>query len=208
MNVAIILAGGSGNRFGKIRPKQFVKVAGKTILEHSVAVFEAHLAIDEIAVVIHQSFVSEMEAMVLSNGWKKVKKILIGGKERYESSLVAIEAYGEYPDSRLLFHDAVRPLVSRRIIDEVVAALSKYNAVNVAIPTTDTIIQVDDSGTFVASTLNRHALRRVQTPQGFRQATIATAYKNGLTDDNFSPTDDCGVVLKYLPTEPIFIVCG
>jgi 2-C-methyl-D-erythritol 4-phosphate cytidylyltransferase len=207
-NIAIILAGGVGSRLGDNIPKQFFKVAGKAVIEHTVDVFERSDRIDEIAIVIHSSFVAPVEDMVIADEWKKVKKILIGGKERYESSLAAINAYAEQPDSKLIFHDAVRPLVSGRIVDSVIDALAKYNAVDVAVPATDTIIQVDDSGNFIQNIPNRNFLLRGQTPQGFKLATIQEAYKIALRDVNFVSSDDCGIVVKYLPAEKVYVVRG
>ena len=93
MNIAVILAGGIGSRLGLDRPKQFMKVAGKTVLEHTVEIFQRHRQIDEIAIVMHASYVHDAEEMVIKNHWTKVKKVLNGGQERYESSMAAINAY-------------------------------------------------------------------------------------------------------------------
>jgi len=208
MNVAIILAGGIGSRLGFDIPKQFFKVAGKTVIEHTVDVFEKNALIDEIAVVIHGAYISEIENMVLKNNWRKVKKIFLGGKERFESSLAAINAYRQYPDYRLIFHDAVRPMVSDRIINDVIEALKFYNAVDVAIPATDTIIQVDHSHNFIQNIPNRSCLQRGQTPQAFKMSTIQKAYDIALKDPHFQSSDDCGIVAKYLPEEKIYVVRG
>ena len=209
MNIAVILAGGIGNRLGDTTtPKQFFKVAGKTVIEHTIDVFEKNLKVDEIVIVIHPSFISTIETIVLSNAWRKVKKILRGGKERYESSLTAIQAYSDFPESNLIFHDAVRPLINDRIIGDVIAALEKYNAVDVAVPATDTIIQVNNTGEFIQEIPNRTYLRRGQTPQAFKQKIIEKAYKLALLDPGFCSSDDCGTVVKYLPEEKVFVVTG
>jgi 2-C-methyl-D-erythritol 4-phosphate cytidylyltransferase len=102
----------------------------------------------------------------------------------------------------------VRPLVSDRIINDVVKALKTCNAVGVAIATTDTIITTDLSGKWVKEIPDRHCLQRMQTPQGFKLSTITKAYQIALQDPKFIATDDCGVVSRYLPEEPIFIVKG
>jgi 2-C-methyl-D-erythritol 4-phosphate cytidylyltransferase len=208
MNIAVILAGGTGSRLGDSIPKQFLKVAGKTVMEHTVAAFERNGNIDEIAIVIHHSFVQAVEEMVPANEWKKVRKILPGGAARHESSLTAINAYASLPGCHLIFHDAVRPLVSQRVINDVVEALGQYNAVAVAVPATDTIIQMDDSGRFIQHIPNRNMLQRAQTPQGFKLQTIADAYHIALQDAAFASTDDCGMVVKYLPAEKVFVVRG
>lgn len=207
-NIAIILAGGVGSRVGYSIPKQFLKVAGKTVIEHTVDVFDNNSLIDEIAVVIHPMYLDEMESIVASNHWKKVKRILKGGNERYMSTLSAIEAYKEYGNCNMIFHDAVRPLVDDRIIRDVVEALDKYDAVDVAVPTTDTILKVDEGMQYVDKIPKRNMLRCAQTPQAFKYDVVAKAYEKALKDPDFVSTDDCGTVAKYLPDVKIFIVEG
>ena len=204
-NIAIILAGGVGSRLGMSTPKQFFKVAGKMVVEHTIDVFERNQHIDEIVIVSNPALVADFENIVLRNKWRKVKKILKGGAERYYSSLSAITAY-QNEDANLIFHDAVRPLVSQRIIDDVVKALDTHRAVNVAVPSADTIIEVD--GDFITNIPDRSRLRRGQTPQAFDRQLISDAYDKALKDPNFRTTDDCGVVRTYLPEEPIFVVRG
>lgn len=204
-NIAVILAGGVGERLGMSTPKQFFKVAGKMVVEHTVDVFERNPRIDEIAIVSNLMLISDFENIVLRNKWRKVKKILKGGKERYDSSLSAIRAYQD-EDVNLVFHDAVRPLVSQRILNDVIDALKDHRAIDVAIPSADTIIEVDDKG-YISSIPDRSKLRRGQTPQAFDRQLIADAYERALKDPQFKTTDDCGVVRKY-SDEPVFVVRG
>lgn len=206
-NIGIILAGGIGSRSGLSMPKQFFKVAGKTVMEHTIDAFERHCQIDEIALVVNEMYLRDVESMILRNKWTKVKKVLLGGQERYHSSLAAIEAYDQ-ADLNLIFHDAVRPLLSQRIIDDVIEALESYNAVDVAVPATDTIIQVDEKGEFIDNIPNRRYLRRGQTPQAFKQGVIKKAYEIALQDPYFVSSDDCGTVVKYLPEEKVYVVQG
>ncbi len=209
-NIGILLAGGKGNRFGGDKPKQLVKVAGKTIIEHTIEVFQKADDISEIAIVINPMYVSQIEDIVNKNNYDKVKKILQGGKERSDSSLAAIKAYeleNDSDDINLIFHDAVRPFVDLNIISDVLVALKDHKAVDVAIPATDTIIEVNSNNT-ISNIPRRDFLRRGQTPQAFRLHTISDAYKLALADPNFQATDDCGVVVKYLPEEPVFVVPG
>lgn len=206
MNIAVILAGGVGRRLNNGYPKQFFKVAGKMVIEHTVDVFERNEGIEEIAIVINPAYITTIEEIVLKNAWGKVKKILKGGVERYDSSMAAINAYSDVEEANLIFHDAVRPLVNHRIIDDVISALDTWNAINVVIPTVDTIVSL--KGDFVSSVPDRNTLGRVQTPQAFKLTTIREAYSRALQDPAFKATDDCGVVLKYLPEEKVFVVKG
>ena len=205
-NIAIVLAGGVGSRLGLSTPKQFFKVAGKMVIEHTLDTFERNPHIDEIAVVSNPAHVADVENIVLRNGWHKVKKILKGGKERYFSSLSAIHAYEGGEEVNLVFHDAVRPLVSQRIIDDVCHALETYEAIDVTIPAVDTIIEADSD--HIASIPDRSRLQRGQTPQAFRLSVISEAYRRALSDPAFKVTDDCGVVVKYMPEVPVHLVPG
>lgn len=203
--IAIILAGGSGRRMGGPLPKQFLEVNNRTILEYTIDKFEHAECIDEIAIVTHPDYVDKMQQIISSNPWKKVARILLGGKERTDSTLSALRAYTN-EDDRLLIHDGVRPMVSQQIIQNVCSALSEYDVVNLAIPAVDTIIEVKD-GVMVAAP-RRDLLRQVQTPQGFKRQTLALAYEKALADPDFMATDDCGVVFKYHPASLIKIVDG
>ncbi len=204
-NVAVVLAGGVGSRLGLSTPKQFLKVAGKMVVEHTVDVFENNAQIHEIAIVSNPYYVSDFEDIVIKNGWKKVKKILEGGQERYHSSLSAIRAY-EGCDVNLIFHDAVRPLLSQRILNDVIAALDTHKAIDVAMPAADTIIQVE--GKYIQDIPDRSRLMRGQTPQAFHIDTIKKAYDIAVQDSALKVTDDCGVVIRYLPQEPVYVVVG
>ncbi|MBE9467018.1 MAG: 2-C-methyl-D-erythritol 4-phosphate cytidylyltransferase [Bacteroidetes bacterium] len=209
-NIAVILAGGSGLRLGSKLPKQFISIAGKTLIEYTINTFQKTNSIDEIAIIINKNYFSEIENIIENNKFTKVKKILPGGKDRNGSSLSAINAYKTEKNSKninLIFHDAVRPLITCNIIENVVNALKKHNAVDVAIPATDTILELDKNG-FIKNIPNRKHLRISQTPQAFNLNTIKIAYEKALQDSNFKTTDDCSVVLNYLKDEKIFIVEG
>ena len=206
MNIAVVLAGGSGTRLGGALPKQFLEVEGKPIIAYTIEAFQKNPRIDEIVVVSRAENVDLMWGIVHRFHYEKVSKVLLGGKERYDSSLAAIAAY-DHPDDVLLLHDGVRPLVSQQIIDRCLDAMARYNAVGVAVKTTDTIVEVDHLGCIVA-TPPRSSLRNMQTPQCFRLSVIRKAYEVALRDRAFVTTDDCGVVAKYLPEEPVFIVEG
>ena len=207
-NVAVILAAGSGSRTGLATPKQFLPLGGKTVLEHSVQTFNDHPGIDEVVIVTATEFIERVRAIVKDNRWTKVSAVLPGGKERFDSSLAAVRHFADNPDAVMLFHDAARPLVSERIISDAIKAMEMYDAVDVAIPAVDTIVQCNREGTHMESIQDRNLLWRMQTPQGFRQKTIQEAYRIALQDPQFTATDDCGTVLRYLPDVKVGIVRG
>ena len=202
--VAVILAGGSGTRFGGSVPKQFIEIEGKPVIAYSIDAFEQNEGIDEVAIVTNPDFFEDVRRIIDSFGYKKVRKILPGGKERYHSSLAAIDAYEDA--DWLMFQDAVRPLISQRVINDCIKARFQHEAVDVAIKTTDTIIQVQDGR--ISGIPPRSMLMNGQTPQCFRRSIIRAAYEIGLKDPDFVTTDDCGVVFKYLPRIPVHVIEG
>lgn len=205
-NIAIILAAGTGSRMGSPVPKQFLDLDGSTVLEHSVEAFASHPAIDEVAIVVHPDWMEHAKRMF------PAFRILEGGSERYLSTLNAVAAYLDCPDdTNLIFHDAARPWVSHEVIDRVVKALEKHEAVGVGIPSTDTVWEVRqelNTDRFIARIPERKQMWRAQTPQAFRLWVIRDAYQRALQDPTFTATDDCGVVRKYLPEMKIHVVEG
>ena len=206
-NIAVILAGGSGSRVGLNIPKQLIKISGKSIIEHTIAAFNRSRDIDEIIVMMAPGYLDEVRAIVKSGGYAKVTRILEGAGTRNDTTKGAIAALGS-EECNVIIHDAVRPLVSQTIIAANVDALAEYCAVDTAIPSADTIIQVDATGASIADVLPRPLLRRGQTPQSFRLSTIRKAYEIAAADVDFVATDDCTVVLRYLPDVPITVVEG
>ncbi|MGH3334774.1 MAG: SDR family NAD(P)-dependent oxidoreductase [Nocardioides sp.] len=205
-NVAVLLAGGVGVRVGLDIPKQLIKVAGKTILEHSLNALHSHPLVDEVKVMMAPGHLDAVRAIVTNGGYAKVTAILEGGDTRNQTTWRALESLGE-EECHVLFHDAVRPLVTERIITECFEALETHAAVDVAIPSADTIIEVAEDNT-IREIPPRAALRRGQTPQAFRSCVIRRAYELADEDPDFVATDDCTVVLRYLPDEPIWVVHG
>jgi 2-C-methyl-D-erythritol 4-phosphate cytidylyltransferase len=225
--VAVVLAGGSGRRFGGTTPKQARLLAGRSLLEHCVAAFDQAPAIDEILVVIAAELA--VRAATELRQYSKLVGMVAGGSARSDSTRQAIAAIsardpGRGPgagtsagagagagagDCNVLFHDAARPLVDQRIIADCVTALSDWRAVGVVVPSADTIVEV--SGGVLGRVLPRESLARCQTPQGFRLSVIDRAYQLAAADSGFtaiSATDDCGVVRRYLPDVPIGAVPG
>ena len=211
-NIAVILAGGRGLRTGYAVPKQFHKIAGRAVIEYTIDAFEQNSHIDEIALVMNSTCIDEMRSLMARNTWHKVKKILKGGAERYNSTLSAIAAYDGGEEVNLIFHDAVRPLVSQQIIDNVAIAMERYEAVAVAVASTDTIFCVDETSSepdaVIKSIPQRKYLRRAQTPQAFRLSVIKEAYRRATSDELFVSTDDCGTVVKYMPEVAVHVIAG
>lgn len=202
----VLLAGGTGERFGGHLPKQFVKIAGRTVIEHTIEQVEQADVIDSIIIVIHKEFYDYMNDIILKNHFHKVKKIIVGGENRQQSSYAGIMASDSDTDN-LLFHDAIRPFVSQQIMKDVVKALEQYHAVDVAIPCADTIIEVDDCE-LIKAVPKRKYLMRGQTPQGFHKELIKQAYDMYRTDDSgVEVTDDCGIVRHY-DLADIYVVRG
>ncbi|MFN0284640.1 MAG: SDR family NAD(P)-dependent oxidoreductase [Kineosporiaceae bacterium] len=202
--VGVILGGGTGSRVGLSIPKQLIKVSGSTILEHTLRVFQETPEIDEIVLTSPEAYLDD--ARRLSAGMSKVTRVIPGGATRNDTTRAALDVLGD-EECKVLFHDAVRPFVDRRIIADCVEALDAYEAVDVAVPSADTIIEVD-GGDLVTDIPTRARMRRGQTPQGFLLSTIRRAYKHAAADPGFSASDDCGVVLTYLPEVPIYVVTG
>lgn len=205
-NVAVLLAGGVGVRVGLGVPKQLIKIAGHSIMEHTLAILDRHADVDEIVVMMAPGHLDAVHKMVRDGGYAKVTQILEGAGTRNDTTQRALDALGE-DDCKVLLHDAVRPLVSARIISECFAALDEYAAVDVAIPSADTIIEVGPDNT-IRDIPPRANLRRGQTPQAFRLSTIRDAYRIAGQDPAFGATDDCTVVLRYRPDVPIWVVPG
>ncbi len=212
--VAVVLGGGTGRRIGAPLPKQLLRLGGRTLLEHCVAAFEQAPGVDEILVVMADGYVEQVRAMLADGGYGKVTGVIAGGVARPDSTRVALaaitqavsEAGGDPAGCAVLLHDAARPLVDQRIIADCVAALGVHEAAGVAVPASDTIV-ITDNGV-MHSMPRRETLWRCQTPQCFRLPVIARAHELAAADPDFAPTDDCGVVLRYLPDVDVHIVPG
>ena len=206
--VAVVLAGGSGERFGTPVPKQLLPLAGRPMIEHSVAAFERAPAVDRILVVMAAGHAGQVRALLGTGGYAKLSNVIDGGATRTESTRRAIAELGD-DECDVLFHDAARPLVSQQTIAGCVAALADHRAVGVAVPSSDTIAVVSDG--LMTAIPRRDSLARCQTPQGFRLSVIRRAYQLADADPAFGElpaTDDCGIVLRYLPELGVHVVPG
>jgi 2-C-methyl-D-erythritol 4-phosphate cytidylyltransferase len=207
--VAVVLAGGSGRRFDSASPKQLRVLAGRNLIEHCVRAFDQAPAVDDVLVVAPADISQQVRKDL--DGYGKVADVIRGGASRTDSTRQALSwLEARLPDdSKVLFHDAARPLVDQRTIADSVATLDRFDAIGVVVPSSDTIVEVADG--VIRRVLPRDTLARCQTPQGFRLSVIAAAYRLAGADPAFATipaTDDCGVVLRYLPEVPIAAVQG
>ncbi|HCO2437594.1 TPA: SDR family NAD(P)-dependent oxidoreductase, partial [Escherichia coli] len=194
--------------FGGTLPKQFTKLAGKAVIEYTVEAFEKSLNIDEIIIVSHPSYVDLIWKFVKKNQWEKVTKVFNGGKERFDSTYSALQGLeGEDNNSNILLHDAVRPLINESIINNCIDALRNFEAVDVVIPSADTLVEVYDDGC-ISNIPNRAIMRRGQTPQAFKLGTLKQAYQRAINAQRFSFTCDCGVVRSMVPGVRVATVVG
>jgi 2-C-methyl-D-erythritol 4-phosphate cytidylyltransferase len=203
--VAVVLGGGTGTRFGAALPKQLLTLSGKTLIEHCVAAFAAAPGVDEILLVMPPAYHAEAKRLV----GDEVRDIIAGGVSRSDSvrnALAYIGARHEPDQTGVLIHDAARPLVTQRIIADCVRALGEHDAIGTAVPTADTILAVESDA--ITHVPPRETLYRAQTPQAFRLSVIAEAHRRAAEDPHFAPTDDCSVVLRYLPEVTVRIVPG
>ncbi len=191
MNVAIIVAGGKGTRFGGNRPKQFLEINGIPIIVHTLKQFERAQEIDCIVVVVPADEVQSFRAAVKESDLEKVTQVIAGGDMRARSVKYGLEAID---DAEIVaVHDAVRPLVTPEEIDQVIiAATSNSGAAILVAPVSDTIKEVSDNR--ITRTVPRAQLRRALTPQCFRFDILKRAYQDldeieslhiDVTDDSF-----------------------
>lgn len=186
-------------------PKQLLTIDGTTILEHSVRAFESAPGIDAVFVLMATVFVPLAQEIVDRAEFRRVRPVRAGGRTRSDSTRIALDLIGDEFDV-VLFHDAARPLVDAATIAACLSALRDVEAVSVAVEVSDTVV-VTDAGLITAIPA-RERMRRLQTPQGFRVPTIRRAHALAAADPSFTATDDCGVVLRYLPEIPIRVVAG
>lgn len=180
--IALIVAAGSGTRFGGEVPKQYLPLAGRPVLRHSIETFQAHPGISDVRVVISAEHRSLYENAVSG---LRIMPPVMGGASRQDSVRNGLESLAEAKPDRVLIHDAARPFVSAAIIERALAALDGAAGAIVAVPVTDTLKRSCDD--VVAETVERSGLWRAQTPQGFRFGEILAAHRQAsgaaLTDD-------------------------
>jgi 2-C-methyl-D-erythritol 4-phosphate cytidylyltransferase / 2-C-methyl-D-erythritol 2,4-cyclodiphosphate synthase len=205
--IALIVAGGSGHRFGAERPKQYLDLVGKPILRRTVEAFLSHPQITGVQVVIDPSWRAQYDRAVAGLG---LPEPVTGGATRQDSARNGLEALAAQamPPGRVLIHDAARPLTDAETISAVIDALDETPGAIAAVPVADTLKRGTQD--LVSATVNREALWRAQTPQGFRFNDILSAHRAAgglaLTDDA-AVAEQFGLPVRLIPaTEDNFKV--
>jgi 2-C-methyl-D-erythritol 4-phosphate cytidylyltransferase len=212
--VVIIPAAGLGTRMApmpsamdaktkKPHPsKQFTDLAGTPILVHTLRTFAAVDAVDEIWIALRENEIEGFRVRLnqeTSNLAKaKIKKrieLVAGGEHRQESVANALNALTAAPDDIVLVHDAVRPLVTAEIIQDVIEGAKQHGAAIAGLPAVDTIKQVERTagGAIIKATIPRVGVVLAQTPQGFRYSVIKKAFDEAIAD-GFLGTDEASLV--------------
>src|SRR5271156_1022941 len=208
--VVIIPAAGLGTRMAPIPAgsiskqkkaspsKQFTELGGTPILIHTLRKFTAVDAVSEICVALRENEIPGFRARLESEAKDVLKKKLefvVGGEHRQQSVENALNAIAAAPDDIVLVHDAVRPFVTREIIQEVIEAAEKYGAAIAGLPAVDTVKQVERTaeGAVIKATIPRAGVVMAQTPQGFRYGVIKKAFDEA-SGDGFLGTDEASLV--------------
>ncbi len=207
-NIAVLLAGGMGKRFGGNTPKQMLLLKGVPILRHTIQAFIKSKKFDRIVVVCHPHIIHAVTDMVADICIPSLDIIQGGGYSRCDSTYKAVQFLQPICDDmdKIIVHDGVRPMVTGRIINDCIHALDPYDAITVGVPSIDSVMRVQ--GGVIESVPNRADYMRMQTPQGFRFHIIHAAYMAYAPSTDGQYTDDCGVVMAKCPIVKIGIVLG
>jgi len=192
MNLALIVAAGKGTRMGKEGGKQFLPLAGKPVLAHTLISFQQASSIDAIVVVVAEENFEKCLSVIDKHDVMKVDRVVIGGDERQDSVYNGLQAAMEFGQINLMaIHDGARPLIKPELIDEAVAVLDDCDGAVVGIPAKDTIKLVHEG--YIIETLNRASTWQIQTPQVFRFETLLYAHERAKSEGYYG-TDDAVLV--------------
>ena len=206
MVYAAVLAGGSGLRMGGNMPKQFLSVADRPIIIRSIDAFLESGSVDRIFVAVSADFLDYTKELIAQYIGNAAITVVVGGKNRNETLLNVLRSIENISDDDvILTHDAVRPFIDKRIIDENIAAAMEYGACNTVVPAVDTILRSAD-GKFIESVPVRSEIFHAQTPQSFGVKKLLSLYENLSEDETEKFTDSCSVFLAA--GERVFLVTG
>lgn len=204
--VAIILAAGTGKRMQSNIPKQYLTLQDKPVLYYTLKTFEES-NVDEIVLVVGKDEIEYCrEELVDKFNFKKVKKILEGGLERYHSVFNGLNAIDSA--DYVLIHDGARPFISLEVIKRTIEEVGTYSACAVGVPSKDTVKIVNAEG-MVTETPDRDRVWSVQTPQAFSYEIINRAYELLFKskEENLKITDDA-MVVEHMLNYPVKLVMG
>ena len=193
-NIAIVVAGGEGKRFGDKLPKQYIDLGGRPVITYCLDQFERSDLIDEIVLVVSEDYlVYASSAIVDKYDYRKVQKITTGGETRQESVHAGLTACPTGIDL-VIIHDAVRPFLAKDLLREVVNTAISTGAAILGVPAKESIKIV--SNKIIEKTLLRDTVWIAQTPQVFRFDSILDAHKRALATEN-EATDDSALYEQY-----------
>ena len=206
-NIALIIAGGSGNRMHQDIPKQFITVNERPVIVYTLEAFEKHPEIDVIAVVCIAGWENVLRAYAKQFNINKLKYIVPGGKNGQDSirnGVMELEKHFSY-DDLVLIHDAIRPMVSAEIISDNIRIASEYGNAITVIPCAEAMMQTEDGLASVGS-YPRDRLKRTQTPQAFRIGDICDLHRRALDARITNSVASC--TLKIEMGEQVYFSAG
>jgi 2-C-methyl-D-erythritol 4-phosphate cytidylyltransferase len=188
----IIPASGSGIRFAGNTPKQFLKIDGKEIITYTLEKFNSIQTINSIIVSTQKKFFDKLIRIIFENNISKATKIVEGGERRMDSVYNALMNLNCKKNDFIIIHDAVRPFVSKSLIERLIKETKKINAVIPGILINDTVKRTDKK-LIVKDTVPRENLYRIQTPQVFRYDILVKSFEKAYRD-NYIGTDEAALV--------------
>jgi 2-C-methyl-D-erythritol 4-phosphate cytidylyltransferase len=206
MITAIVPAAGIGLRMGNTTPKPYLLLGGKPILAHTLGIFEKIKEIQEVILVVHPDELDYCQEKVISPyGFKKVLRLVPGGKERQDSVYNALKALKDEDELEIiLVHDGVRPFVTPEQVCRVIQAARSHGAAVLGLPAQDTLKIVSAEGQ-IRQTLERQDVWQIQTPQAFQAALLRRAFTEAYSR-NFYGTDEASLVEQL--QQPVVVVPG
>lgn len=189
--LAIIVAGGSGKRFGSSTPKQFLKLANNPVIYYSIKFFENLRDVDGIVIVSRKDWIKRLEQQISFHRFKKIISVVEGGKERKDSVLCGLQAVKDLDVQVVLIHDAARPFPPKQETAIIIKEALQGNGAILAHPATDTVKETDDKK-FIRKTIDRNSIFLAQTPQAFPYNKLLEAYES-LNNININFTDEASL---------------
>lgn len=205
-----VLAGGIGSRMGNEKPKQYLNIAGKPIIVHTLEKFYVNNKFEKILVLCPEQWVNHTKNLIVKHiGENDRIVVLAGGATRNETIMNAIgyieENYEIDEDAIIVTHDSVRPFVTHRIIEENISSAKKYGACDTVIPATDTIVQSQDN-TIISDIPDRSKMYQGQTPQSFKIKKLKGLYE-GLSEEEKEILTDAAKIF-VMKGEEVHLVEG